>query len=387
MKKLLDRKHSNPSRSASPAGIAARKREGRNTQRLRFGVQVAFALLCIWIGVEFHFFVGYLESGGSTTFVERPPGVEGFLPISSLMSLYFFALTGTIHSFHPAGMVILVAILLMSLVFAKSFCSWLCPVGLISETLGDLGERLLGKRLRLPRWLDYPLRSLKYLLLAFFVWAIFLAMDAAALGAFLNSPYNLMADIKMYYFFADISRFSLIVIGTLMLLSIAIRGFWCRYLCPYGALLGLVGLVSAGRITRDRQTCVDCGKCAKACPARIPVDKIKRVRSDECTSCLACVASCPVKNTLQVGMPLTKSGITPGAVAITVVAVFVGLTGLAMITGYWQNDIDRTTYLRQFESIHQLDHPRGAADIDRLNEHANTNNTSEDTNKNERSSR
>jgi polyferredoxin len=51
----------------------------------------------------------------------------------------------------------------------KAFCSWLCPIGTLSESLWMLGRKLFGKNPGLPRWLDYPLRSLKYLLLFFFV--------------------------------------------------------------------------------------------------------------------------------------------------------------------------------------------------------------------------
>ncbi len=77
------------------------------SDNIRLVVQVSFAALCIWIGIEFYFFVEYLESGGATGAAYRPPGVEGFLPISSLMSLYYFLLTGNIHAAHPAGMFIL----------------------------------------------------------------------------------------------------------------------------------------------------------------------------------------------------------------------------------------------------------------------------------------
>jgi hypothetical protein len=145
----------------------------RNTekpiQKCRLTVQIAFALLCVWIGIEFHFFVRFLDSGGTTTFVSRPPGVEGFLPISSLMSLYYFFLTGEIHAAHPAGLFILAAFLIMSLVFGKVFCSWLCPIGFVSEVLGDLGDRIFNRRLRLPAVLDWTLRMIKYLLLGFFI--------------------------------------------------------------------------------------------------------------------------------------------------------------------------------------------------------------------------
>jgi polyferredoxin len=187
----------------------------------------------LWIGVEFYLFTTFLESGGNSTFYERPPGVEGFLPISSMMSLYYFFLSGNIHPAHPAGLVIFVAILLVSFVFGKSFCSWICPIGFISEAIGDFGEKIQKKlfktRIKMPRFLDYPLRSLKYLILAFFAHSIFFSMSELALKYFLDSPYNIISDVKMYYFFAEISQFSIIVIAVLFLLSIVFRNFWCRY--------------------------------------------------------------------------------------------------------------------------------------------------------------
>jgi hypothetical protein len=56
----------------------------------RFYVQLFFTVITIWIGIEFFFFIQWLDSAGSTLYIQRPPGVEAFLPISSLMSLYFF---------------------------------------------------------------------------------------------------------------------------------------------------------------------------------------------------------------------------------------------------------------------------------------------------------
>ena len=49
--------------------------------------------------------------------------------------------------------------------------------------------------------------------------------------------------------------------------SVFVQNFWCRYLCPYGALLGLTSLLSPLRIRREPAACIDCAKCAKACPS------------------------------------------------------------------------------------------------------------------------
>src|SRR5262249_41421295 len=151
-------------------------------------------------GIEFTLFVRWGESGGSTGFHERPPGVDGFLPISALMSLQYWVTTGILNEIHPAGIFILLAILATGLFLKKAFCSWLCPVGTLSESLWMFGKKIFGRNFTINRWFDYPLRSIKYLLLAFFVSSI-LRMDGDTLGAFIYSPYNKVADIKMWMFF------------------------------------------------------------------------------------------------------------------------------------------------------------------------------------------
>ena len=311
-----------------------------------------------------------MASNGTATFYSRPPGVEGFLPISALMSFYYFIITGQIHPVHPAGFFILLAILLVSVTFGKSFCSWLCPVGFISELVGDFGERIFKKifkkKAKLPKLIDYPLRGIKYLLLAFFVYAI-LSMSVLTISYFLNSPYNIMADIKMWYFFADISKLSLLIIGVLFLLSILIRNFWCRYLCPYGALLGILGFMSPLKIRRNTKSCIDCGLCSKACPSLIKVDKMLTVRSDECNTCLSCVDACPVAYTLELKNTFTNKKFKKRFVAAGIVIIFIVVTGFGMLTSHWKNNIPNQTYLKLHNNLDAIGHPTGTPGTNALN--------------------
>src|ERR1051325_286033 len=138
------------------------KRAGPDrSQALRRAFQLAFLALNVWIGVEFYLFVRYYETGGRSLWAARPPGVEGWLPIASLMNLKVLLATGQAPRLHPAGMFLLSAFLAMSWLFRKSFCSWLCPVGTISEYLWRLGRQTFGRNFTLPRKLDLALRSLK----------------------------------------------------------------------------------------------------------------------------------------------------------------------------------------------------------------------------------
>jgi polyferredoxin len=325
-------------------------------------VQAGFLLTVLWIGWEFARWVHGLEAGRLVG--ERPPGVEGFLPIAALLSLRHLFTTGEVHPVHPAGLVILVLVLAIGLLAKKAFCSWVCPIGTLSETLAGLSRRLFRRKLRLPRLLDLPLRSLKYLLLAFFVHAVFFQMDPAAVADFLDSPYNRVADVKMLYFFENLSPFALGVLVGLAVLSIVVPYFWCRYLCPYGALLGALSLLSPLKVTRDAPSCIDCGLCTKACPSHLPVARLARVSSDECSGCLSCVAACPVTRALRVETPAPwRRAVRPAAFAAVVVGLFVGGTLLARATGHWRNAIMDEEYARRIRTI---DSPAYAHDKGRV---------------------
>lgn len=343
-----------PPAPAATADVASKSTSYRlrrhRIETMRTAVQlVALAVVC-WIGVEFVLWVSALQAGVPAG--SRPAGVEGFLPISALISLRHWLVTGVASRVHPAGLVLLVLILASGLLLKKSFCSWLCPVGTISESLAAVGRRVFRRKLKLPRILDYPLRSIKYLLLFFFVWAVFVQMTPRAIELFLNSPYNKVADIKMMLFFADISPFALKVLIGLVGLSLVIPYFWCRYLCPYGALLGAVSLLSPLKVTRRAATCIDCNLCAQACPANLPVDKITRVRSDECFGCLSCVAACPVENTLQIETPRPlRRVVRPALYASLVVGLFFGGIAVARVAGYWQSEISTEEYQRRIQEI------------------------------------
>ena len=111
-KLLIEKKESKPVTPNQANGKAGKfgmkkkkiiRNKEKGIQKIRFIVQTLFALLCIWIGMEFYQFVHFLETNGTVVFSSRPPGVDGFLPISSFLSFFLFLMTGQIHPAHPAG--------------------------------------------------------------------------------------------------------------------------------------------------------------------------------------------------------------------------------------------------------------------------------------------
>ena len=317
-----------------------RRQQPDRSQTLRRAVQYAFVGLNVWIGVEFYLFVRQFERGINAGY-SRPPGVEGWLPIAGLLNLKYLLVTGTIPRIHPAAMVLLGVFLLLSFLLRRSFCSWICPIGTFSEWLWKLGRSTFRKNWSLPRPLDQALRPLKYLLLAFFVF-IGAGMPADAIDGFMHTPYGLLADVKMLDFFRDLSFTAALVLAGLVVASVFVKNFWCRYLCPYGALTGLAALLSPVRIRRNTVSCIDCGKCTRACPSQLPVAKLVQIRSAECTGCLECVASCPVEATLT--MDAASRPLKAEWVAGAICAIFLVVVAAAMVSGHWAGEIPLKAY-------------------------------------------
>ncbi|MBC7355197.1 MAG: 4Fe-4S binding protein [Desulfomicrobiaceae bacterium] len=264
-------------------------------EAFRRTLQAVFALLSLGVGWRFFRFLAW-ALGASDQFSPRPAGVEAFLPISALLGFRRLLTTGLWDNVHPAGLTIFISALLMALLFRKGFCGYVCPVGFVSHWLAQVG-RAFGISRDLPRLAERLMGVPKYVLLGFFLMTV-VRMPGDQLESFLFSPYNMVSDAKLMRFFLSPSGTAVAVLALLVAASLVLRNFWCRFLCPYGALLGLVSLLSPLAVWRDEARCVSCGRCRRVCPAAIDVPKKVRVNSSLCIGCMQCIGACPVPGCL-----------------------------------------------------------------------------------------
>ena len=322
---------------------------------VRHTVQIFFAIVVVYIGITFVMFIDQ-AANNSLPDISRPAGVEAFLPISALVGLKAWVATGSFDPIHPAGLVIFLAAIAISVLFKRAFCSWICPIGTLSEGLAKIGKRVFGRNFLIPNWLDYLLRSIKYIILFFFVSAIFLGMSGADAAAFVQSPYNMVSDVKMLKFMQHLGSFGLTILGLLVLLSILYENFWCRYLCPYGGLLGLFSILSPYKISRNQKSCIECGKCTKSCPNRILVDQASRIWSPECTGCLNCVQQCPVKDTLTFKAPMGLPSLSLKTLALSLLVIGALFIIIAKLTGHWETSMSLEMFRRLLPLVDQIGH-------------------------------
>lgn len=320
---------------------------------LRAGVQLIFLLFFLFVGWMFFQFYLYLLDPRMAA-VTRPPSVEAFLPISSMLALRQLIFTGQWDMIHPAGLTIMLLVLLSALLAGRAFCSWVCPIGTISDWLSRLSAWLLNKfgvKQWVPRgWKADGLKSLKWLLLLFFLYIIWAAMSLEDAIDFLHAPYNQVADLKMLLFFLQPSQLTLLVLALLAVLTIFIPGFWCRFICPYGLLAGLVGKLGLAGIIGEKKSCIQCGQCQSACSNGLNPQEKFRVSQLECTLCLQCVEKCPAK-TLGLGIrlpgwhhtnyffSLKKSA---ALLAVLMLLLFFGGPIVADLLGIWESKVSIT---------------------------------------------
>lgn len=323
--------------------------------QLRLICQSLFALFCLFVGWQFYSFYLWSLDPVAHPYVPRPAAVEAFLPLGALVSLKRLLLGAEFDTIHPAGLTIFISALLISLLLRKGFCGWICPIGFAS----NLAERV-GKKTKslfaLPNWIDFPLLTLKYLLLGFFGYLILWTMGLEGLTAFHRSPYNMITDAKMLHFFLQPSLVAGSIMAGIIFISFIIRNFWCRYLCPYGGLLGLLALISPFQVKRDPTTCIDCKKCERICPASIHITKRATLRNAECIGCLECVQACPVPSCLTLSLPGKKES-TPLLLPGLILGLFFLCYFVARISGHWHSEVPVEVFQRFYQMIGDIGHP------------------------------
>jgi ferredoxin len=332
----------------------------RVTRRI---VQAGFVAFTVLICVKLYSFIFQFDpaSGYSGPYIERPTGVDAFLPIGGFMELKYFIFTlGNIEPSHPAALVFFVAIAVSAMFVKKGFCGWICPVGTLSEYVSIIGATLFGGNKTMPRKADLGLMSIKYLLMLAFVFLILVMPASYMVLFFMQEEYKLM-DGRMLLFFMDASNVTLIVLGSLFVLTLFYTSFWCRYLCPYGALLGFLSYLSPFKVRRVDDKCTHCKACTKNCPMQVGVEQQEVVTSAECFGCMSCVSHCPEEGALDMTFKPRKTIYVlkrPLMYTVVLFAVFYGFVGAGMALGVYKSRLPVDEYKKAVPFI--LEKRKGA---------------------------
>ena len=275
--------------------------------------------------------IGLLHQEGGIKIV----GVDALCPFGGIETLWTLISSGVfVKQIAASSLILLGVVLVIAVVFRRSFCGSICPLGALQELFGKVGKAIWRrKRPQVPAAIDRPARYLKYVVL---VVAAVWSWQAAEL---VIRPYDPWVA-WMHLSSAEVLTSFSVGLGVLVVSivgSIVYERFFCKYLCPMGGFLGAISRFSLFKVRRNEPTCIDCGLCDKACPVNIKVSQVAVVESPECINCNECVNACPVKDTLQVSTKATRSGkrtvLTPLQVLGSVIAIIAMLIAAATAVG------------------------------------------------------
>ena len=311
----------------------------------RWPIKLAFLLFFVWSCWRLWQFAEWGRGRGP--YVPRPETVAGILPVGHFTSFFAWLKGGGWDTLLPAGLVIILAALTVSLLFKRGFCGWICPVGTLWEIAASLGRGLMGGRnVRLPKWLDLTGRGFRYVLaIVFFGFLARVSVEEALW--FRELPYMWVADIKILQGFFSPTFIAVTLFA--FALSMVIGPVWCRWLCPLGGLYSAVALPSACTVVRDEATCIHCSRCNEVCHAFVDVERAHDVRAVECDGCMECVRECPVDGCLSARVFRTWR-FPAWAWPLLVVGSWLVIYGVAKVTGNWDTAVPLQLYQQVIRS-------------------------------------
>lgn len=263
----------------------------------------------------------------------KTASVCALCPTGAIESFLYWIRTGYfIHRIALSSLILLLSILVTSFLFRRSFCGQFCPLGTLQELFSSMGNQIKSIGVLRKKTKKDSFRWTKYIVIAAFI----------AVPWFTSSLFFRSIDPWVAYaHITTLEIFGLFLWGFLILLfsllgSFIWDRFFCKYLCPFGAFLGLLSPIGMYGIHRNTETCIDCKKCDHACPANIVVSQVEFVTDTECIMCNECINACPVENTLEIATKKRTLTSTPMKVTAISIIFMLLVAGAFTMTGHFK---------------------------------------------------
>lgn len=215
----------------------------------------------------------------------------GIIPMADPFATLQMLLTQ--HWLHSDVLIGASIILLLYTLSGRAWCSWVCPVNLITDLAG-----WLRKRLNIPDAFPVQRKTRYYVLGLTLVLSVITGVAA----------FEWVSPISVFHrgviFGIGLGWTALVAIFVFDLLIL--KHGWCGHLCPLGAFYALTGKAAQLRISFDTPTCTHCCECVRVCPEPQVLNFKKAgetgmISSGECTNCARCITVCP-EDTLHLSL-------------------------------------------------------------------------------------
>ncbi|QEN05083.1 4Fe-4S binding protein [Thiospirochaeta perfilievii] len=297
--------------------------------KLRKIIQILFFVLILLTSIGH----GLEESGVSIPLISSA-SLHAVCPFGGVVSIYEYFVSGSyVKKVHESSFILMFIVFGLAIVLGPVFCGWICPFGTFQEWVSKIGRKVFKKRFNtfIPYKVDKYLRFIRY-----FILILVLVKTA-------QSVELLFANIDPYYalfniWSDEVAITAYIALLVVVILSLFVERPFCKYACPYGALLGITNLFRPAKIKREASTCISCSVCDKKCPMNIPLSNIDVSKDHQCISCMECTseANCPKADTMT--FSIGKRVLSYKNVAIITVSLFIIGIGGSMALNLWKTE-------------------------------------------------
>lgn len=266
------------------------------------------------------------KRGFFTQFIRHLIQTAAFILFPGLFIMVFSAARDILAAFMDGSfsaselfpqIILVFIVFLITALWGRFFCGFLCSFGMLQELIFFFSKRFISGKVRIPERFDSVMKFLKYFILAFIVagvWILALPVDSSwnpwgVFGILVSGNFSIISSA--------IPTVGFIVLLAITVGSLFVERFFCRYLCPLGALFAVVSRKRLYKIRRQSDSCTNCGLCTKGCSMGIRIPEKNAVISGECIQCMQCLSICPKES---------LSASPAGAIAGTAAAAAIGGT-------------------------------------------------------------
>ena len=260
--------------------------------------QIFFFTLFVWFCIVATF--------GDRLWQLRNWPVNLFLGLDPLVAIGTLLTTHTLYAPLLLGLVTVI----LTIIFGRFFCGWVCPFGSIHHLVGYLGSRKKTAVQKIKQNKYRKAQSIKYFILIFFLFAAAFPSLNATLQTGLLDPiplitrsFNLvllpivdepLAAVSVTQRFYELAWLFFAFFLTVVLLNLVIPRFYCRFICPLGALFGIISRFAIWRIGKNTRTCSNCKFCEQNCEGGC--EPGSEIKISECLLCFNCRQDCKTKD-------------------------------------------------------------------------------------------
>jgi len=264
------------------------------------------------------------------------------LAFSQVKQLFLDITMGNYNLIIP-NCVVLIILSVLTMITGRIFCGWMCIFGSLNDWIYIVSNKLLKIRFKVNKTADKYLKYVKYLVLAGIAGLVWTGIANLPSG---SSPWDAYPQILDFNYMLKEYLIGAIILVLIGIGAMFIERFFCRYLCPLGAIFAILSKFKIYKVNKEKSNCGSCKACSLKCSMGIDLNKVDVVNSGECIQCFNCVSICPKNNAR-----IKAAGDVVNEAAFATIAITTAVGVYSLSNAVILNNIDNSTNTNTVQQI------------------------------------